>query len=265
MNGTLTASYELPTPALEFRGTPLLHPLTSVADARATLERSASGLTLTVEMRTANREGAAAVANALAAEFAKFLTLHLADHIGAAVVAKRTGVNFVPDDPTANVLLVEHVSIAFEGPRATLITGLSIDSAAAALTEFDLRRSAPTPAFAADLAIAREMFFVGMTIENLVIRFLTLYSSLALLATFKGGNGDQAAVDRLLTAEDPSIRTDPPPPSSGKTRHETPYTAARNTLIHAESRGKNPAAAIAEVERITPEFRSLVARILKKG
>jgi hypothetical protein len=265
MNGTFKATYELPMLAVEFTRTPVAQALTSMVDALVTLEAADTGLKVALEFRTHEPKRATATADALAAQFARFLTLYFADRLETAMVAKRTEAIFEPDDSTARYLIAEPCNISISGCPVTLITGMSITRAADALSEFDLRRMAPPPAFAADVETAREMFFVGMTIQNPVIRFLTLYSSLALLALFKWGKGGQQNIDRLLLDENPHIPVTLPPSSTARSKPETTYTAARNTLIHAEERRNNPAAAISDIERLTPEFRSLVARILKKG
>jgi hypothetical protein len=77
-----------------------------------------------------------------------------------------------------------------------------------------------------------------------------LFSALMLFGTFKGRKENQATVDDLLRAEDPSLSY-----LTWDTEGETSrngWTAARNGFAHAEGRGKNPASASVEIRRLSP-------------
>jgi hypothetical protein len=133
-----------------------------------------------------------------------------------------------------------------------------------ALSDFSLRLAAPPPAFAADVVIARQMYFAALKVENSASRFLIIYTALAVFSTFKLGTrgGTQDRIDQILTAEDPRLPVTTPP---GRTRAETEYTKARNDLLHADERGRTPASALAALEGLTSRLQSLAGRILLKG
>lgn len=133
-----------------------------------------------------------------------------------------------------------------------------------ALSDFSLRLAAPPPAFAADVVVARQMYFAALKVENRASRFLIMYSASAVFSTFTPGTrgGTQDRIDQILTAEDPALAMTTPP---SRTRAETEFTKARNDLLHAEERGRTPASALATLEGLTPRLQSLAGRILLKG
>ena len=262
--GTFTASYKLPTGTVRLSGTdPVVHTLRDPWCLKATLENSPTGLTLSLELNADDSETATGLADRCAVQLARFLTLRWADHIDSAIVPERTGRRFVSPDGSDRTLIVEPAVITVQGHAPALQMSLPRDQVFDALTAFELHESAPPPVFAADLEAAREMYFAGMQASHPIVRFLILYSAVALLGIFKSRSGSQQMVDQLLLSEDPTIPLLPPP--LPRTRRETTYTSARNVLIHAEERGKDPSSASAEVERLTPSFQSIVARILVKG
>jgi hypothetical protein len=80
-------------------------------------------------------------------------------------------------------------------------------------------------------------------------------------------NGGQKEVDTLLLDRNAQIPLSPSPKDIN--RQETLYTKLRNDLIHAEERGRNPAAAIVDIENNISEFQRDVTlvfpRILNGG
>jgi len=103
------------------------------------------------------------------------------------------------------------------------------------------------------------MYAVGLESQNKAVRFLVLYSALALAALFKWHDGKQQNVDKLLR-ETNSQLTVSPAPKTGK--DETLYTKLRNDLVHAEERGSDPAGAIAAIEAHIDQFQNDVSMAL---
>lgn len=106
-----------------------------------------------------------------------------------------------------------------------------------ALSNFSLRLAAPPPVFAADVVVARQMYFAALKVENRASRFLIIYAALAVFSTFKLGTRDrtQDRIDQILTAEDPALPMTTP---HGRTRAETEFTRARNDFLYTQERGR---------------------------
>jgi len=103
------------------------------------------------------------------------------------------------------------------------------------------------------------MYAAGLESQNQVVRFVVLYSALALAALFKWHDGRQQNVDRLILDRNPGIPKSASP--RNKNAQETLYTKLRNDLIHAEERGCDPAWAIAAIARHISEFQRDVALV----
>jgi hypothetical protein len=195
------------------------------------------------------------------------LTLWFCDHIKHAIIPAPTNQSFQGPDP--NTLHVLPGQIEITGLPVTVIVTRRYpgDEIAKALKDFSLKEAAPTPAFANDIIVARQMYIAALTIENAASRFLIIYSALAAFAAFKLGTKGrtQSRVEKILTDEDPTIPMIAPPPQATITIKETEFTSARNDFIHAEDRGRQPTAAAAVIEGMTPKFQALVGRILRKG
>ncbi len=262
--GIFTASYRFPAGVVRLAGAgPFVHILGDPWCLKVTIRESPTGLTLSLEFDADDPENATAWADRCAVQLASFLTLRWADHIDSAIALQRTSRDFVPLDGADATPLPEPADLRLQGHAPTVRIGLAVEEVSDALTTFELHEAAPPPVFAADLVNAREMYVAAMRTGHPIVRFLILYSAVALFGIFKSRDGGQKAVDRLLRFEDPAIPLVAPPPP--RTRPETTYTYARNALIHAEERGKDPTAASAEIARLTPSFRSIVARILLNG
>lgn len=105
------------------------------------------------------------------------------------------------------------------------------------------------------------MFSLGILSEDAVVRFLILYSAVALAALFKWGSGKQENVDRLLQEAVPSLETT----ASGRNgKMETLYTKVRNDFVHAEERSADPSKPMQEIHQILREFQGAVAAVLKR-
>lgn len=125
--------------------------------------------------------------------------------------------------------------------------------------EVETRLRIPQMPTSADLYTAQEMFIAGLEAHNSVVRFVVLYSALALAVVFRSGSGSsQKRVDDLLLKVNGSL----PQMRNHRNVLETLYTKLRNDLIHAEGRGKNPAAAIAAIERELSSFQRDVGLVM---
>jgi hypothetical protein len=76
-------------------------------------------------------------------------------------------------------------------------------------------------------------------------------------AKFKYGKGRQKQIDEVLTTADPSLTL--------SSKGETEFTEARNDFIHADERGRDPAAAMSRIDAVASRFIALVGRRLRKG
>jgi hypothetical protein len=128
--------------------------------------------------------------------------------------------------------------------------------------EVEVRVISPQPPTSVQLYTAIDMYLIGLESENMVVRYLVLYSATALASLFRSHRGNQQSIDALLLAEEPSIPCSPSPRNPQLT--ETLYTRLRNELIHAEERGSDPTAAIANIEKNARAFQAIVARVLAK-
>lgn len=161
---------------------------------------------------------------------------------------------------------VNSVSASITG-NATLSAVASVDMSEADLValvhEVEVRIVTPEVPTSAQLYTAIEMYVIGLEARNKVVRFLVLYSALAMAGLFKNHDGSQESVDKLLLAQNPTLPILPPPPSTRR-RDETLYTKLRNDLIHAEERGCDPAGAMRAIEENVHDFQRDVALVLSK-
>jgi hypothetical protein len=233
----------------------------------ATLKPADAGLELVIEIETDDPSSTVGVADQHARSIAEYLTFWLCDYdISHRVIPKRVASSFQSAEPnTLHVLSVEVILVG-EAPTVVVTRRVKGQNITGALADFSLRQRAPTPVWANDLVIARQMFIAGLSVENRVASFLITYAAAAVFARFKTHAGKlQGRIDAVLTTEDQTIRTFPRITTAGKTVLETEFTAARNIFIHSEDRGRDPAAAMAKIESLAPRFQTLVGRILRKG
>jgi hypothetical protein len=237
MPGKLSVTYELPTRDVHVIDPgPFTTQIKGPRPATATLKPSRRGFTLIIDIETDDPTSASGIADSYAAQLAEHLTLWCCDRVKKAVVAKRTDSQFQGTDP--NTLHAFPGEVVFVGHAMKVrITAIpKVKTLQDALSDFSLRLAAPPEAFAADVVVARQMYFAALKVENRASRFLIIYSALAVFSTFKLGTrgGTQDRIDQILTAEDPALPMTTPP---GRTRAETEFTKARNDLLHAEERG----------------------------
>ena len=126
---------------------------------------------------------------------------------------------------------------------------------------------------AGQLYTAIDMYAAGLESQNNVVRFLVLYSALALAALFKegSGGGGQENIDALIQKRNRvTVYPRPVKPRRRGTKRaaksvtETLYTKLRNDLIHAEERGCDPKAAIAAIEKHIGDFQDAVSRVFSQ-
>jgi hypothetical protein len=162
-----------------------------------------------------------------------------------------------PSPPTNSVTASIPANAEIVAAATADISDTNLD---ALVYEIEVRWVTAVPATSAQLYTAIEMFLVGLEARNRVVRFLVLYSSLALAALFKCGLGTQEKVDELLLAQNAAIPVQPSPRPPH--RNETQYTKLRNELIHAEGRGGDPAGAMRAIEGIVQQFQRDVILVL---
>jgi hypothetical protein len=256
--GRLSATYTISTGDQQFQvGAPLKRELLS--GWSLTTIATPEGLSVQLEKHVQS-EADLTHADACAERITRYLTLEYSENAGNAFEVTRTAFAFAPDDPAqAGTLQPEAIRIGFD-ISASLTTYISAPDLMDALTKFDLQTAAGPALFSADVEAAREMFHVAMSTPHPVVRFLVLYTAIALFTVWRAGHASQRAIDQLLTQHDPTTRI-----CNGPRGSETEFTRARNALIHAEDREKDSAAAIKEIERLTPAFKRAVGRILRKG
>jgi len=195
--------------------------------ATAALRPSRRGFTLVIEIETDDPSSASDIADSYAAQLAEHLTLWFCDRVKKAVVAKRTDRQFQGADPNTLHAFPGEVVLVGHAMRVRITAVPKVKTLQDALSDFSLRLMAPPPVFAADIVVARQMYFAALKVENRASRFLIIYTALAVFSTFKLGTtgGTQHRIDQVLTAEDPTLTMTTPP---GRTRTETEFTKARN-------------------------------------
>lgn len=265
MPGRLSVTYELPTRDIHaIDPGPFTTQIKGPRPATATLTPSRRGFTLIIEIETDDPTSASDIADSYAAQLAEHLTLWFCDRVKRSVAAKRTDRQFRGTDSSTLHAFPGEVVFVGHAMKVRITAIPKVTTLQDALSDFGLRLAAPPPVFAADVVVAKQMYFAGLKVENRASRFLIIYTALAVFSTFKVGTrgGTQDRIDRILTAEDPTLALTTPP---GRTRAETEFTKARNDLLHAEERGRTPAPALAILEGLTPRLQSLAGRILLKG
>ena len=267
--GILSVTYELAIPNFVVVDSgPFTQQVAGPPRWTATLRPSDAGLELVIEIATDNPSNAAVAADNAARSFAEYMSFWLCDHdIAQMVKPRRLGSpSFQSADPNTLHAFLGELMLVGEAVTVRVPHRVNGKSIAQLLADFALRQAAPPPATPNDLVIARQMYTAGLSVENPVASFLITYAAAAVFATFTASTGAlQSRIDVVLTAEDPTILMLHRRTASGKTVSETEFTAARNVFIHAEDRGRDPAAAMAKIESLTPRFKALVGRILRKG
>jgi hypothetical protein len=222
--------------------------------------RPGSPVRLEVTVTGMDETPARELARRFAREFYRQLLLRFGGQIALSWGPREGRGDFKGDD--GSIVSGAPVAIAFgSAPVAKTSTKLAESELQKLAADIELRLMALEVPTSADLYSAIEMFAIGLETENKIVRYLVLYSALALAALFKSrNNGSQARIDMLIIAIQPSILRSPLPKDA--TRTETLYTKLRNDLIHAEDRGSDPAKAIAAIERHIKDFQTVVARVL---
>jgi hypothetical protein len=268
-NGTLSVTYELAIANFVVQDPgPFIQQIAGHPPWTATLRPSDAGLELLIEFATDDPSSGLAAADAQAHSIADHLTFRLCDHgVIQRVAPRRLGSpRFQSSEPNTLHAFVGEVVLAGEAFTCQVTHRVPGKSVAGALADFALHQVALTQPVANDIVIARQMYLAGLSVQNPIASFLIVYTAAAVFANFKSRTGRlQERIDATLKAEDPAIAILTPPPSSKKRAAETEFTAARNNFIHAEERGRDPTAAMAELESLTPRFQILMGRILRKG
>lgn len=272
MNWRFSGSYFLALPNVRSDAGPYSQAIEHLSPWLASLSSCDGGLELTVAFDTEDREGASALADRHATELAEHMSLCLAAILTRPVEAKPVDWRLESADKNEaeSVAYVPPAKALFTGHAPTAVVTRRLEGARLEnlLRDFRLRQMAPAPTFANDLVIARQMLIAALSVDNLVAKFLILYSALSVFGLFKfGPNGAKHDyIDRILLMHDPGLSVAKPQTRSGsRTRPETTFTQARNGFIHAEDRGRDPKAAIESIEKCAPQFLEVVAEILKKG
>jgi hypothetical protein len=209
-----------------------------------------------VTVEKTEKAEAESVARRFADELFHRILLRHGDKIDRAWAPREGHKNFKGDAGHLSVAFPMAVAVGAE-PEPTVV--LDLEDVA---KEVEMRVVASQLPTSAQLYTAIDMYLIGLEAENKVVRYLVLYSAMALASIFRSHRGNQQSIDALLLGEEPSIPCSPSPRSPQLT--ETLYTRLRNELIHAEERGSDPAAAIANIEKHTRGFQSIVARVLAK-
>ena len=140
------------------------------------MKRSRRGFTLIIEIETDDPTSASELADSYAEQLAEHLTLWVCDRVKKTVVAKRTDSQFQGTDP--NTLQAFPGEVVFVGYAMKVrITAIpKVKTLQDALSDFSLRLAAPPPVFAADVVVARQMYFAALKVENRASRFLIIYT-----------------------------------------------------------------------------------------
>lgn len=266
--GVLVVHYQLVIPDFEVLDPgPFVQRLAGPPPWTATLRPSEAGCELLIEIETDDPSAASQATDVYAQRITEHFVFCLCDYdISQTVTARRLGSpSFQSSAPNTLHVFLGELVLAGEAVTARITNRVKGKEIADALASFSLREAAPTPAFANDLVIARQMYLAGRQVDNAVARFLIVYAALAVFATFKLSTGRlQTRIDAVLKNEDPTVPMHPVPPPRAP-GVESEFTRARNTFIHAEDRGRDPGAAMAAIESLAPKFQRLVGRILRKG
>ena len=264
---TYKATYDFVLPTVVLHGGPFAAHIPSFTSWDIIAKPSPKGLTVEVVVGASDMPAASKLAETCAHRFADFLTLEFAEHVNERITPERTGQEFNSDNGGSVPLLSGEIVMVGSTVTAMLTTNISEEKFSAVVKKFeDHTALAPPPIIAAELFVAREMYFAALNTSHPIARFVILYSTMAVYSTFKLGTSmksSQERIDAVLTSEDTTLSYYPHPNRQNK--KETIFTAARNDFIHAEERGRNPSAAMTAIESLTPRFRVLVAQILRKG
>jgi len=162
-----------------------------------------------------------------------------------------------PSPPTTSVSATFTGNATITAAATAVISEGNLD---ALVHEVEVRLVTPESPTSAELYAAIDMHVVGLEARTKVVRFLVLYSALALAALFRYHDGRQERVDELLLAQNTALPVQPSPRNAQW--DETLYTKLRNDLIHAEERGRDPASAMRAIEASVQEFQRDVALVL---
>jgi hypothetical protein len=244
----LSVRYDLPVPDLEVTEDGPFSTQVSgqilfsgMKPTKVTLRPSDGGFTLTIEVERNDPMAASVVADSYAAQLAEYLTFWFCDRITRAVVPRRLDAQFQGPDETTLHPFSGALAITGHAPAVRVTIRCSGKDIQGFLDSFSFRQQTPPPVWATDIVIARQMYVAALSLENLVSRFLIIYSAVAVFASFKLGSkgSTQKKIDQILLGEDPGIAM-----KQGHKGRETEFTGARNDFLHAEDRGRNPSSAL---------------------
>ena len=215
---------------------------------------------VTVQIRNTSKDEGRGLARRIIEDLFDELLLSLANHITEVVAPKPGSATFVDalDNETRLIEIPSGVMSFGSTPGHTPFTPSEGEiNTVANRVRFHL--IAPQPATSAQLYSAKRMFSIGMQTDDEVVRFLILYSAVALAALFKWHSGKHENVDRLLQDATPSLGT---APTGRNGKRETVYRKIRNDFIHAEERSVDPSGPMQEIHQRLREFQRDVAAVL---
>ena len=215
---------------------------------------------VTVQIRNISKDEGRGLARRIIEDLFDELLLTFANHITEVVAPKPGSPTFVDalGNETRLIEIPSGVMSFGSTPGHTPFTPseAQIDTVA---NRVRFHLITPQPPTSAQLYSAKRMFSIGMQSEDEVVRFLILYSAVALAALFKWHSGKHSNVDRLLQEANPSLV---PAPTGRKGEMETVYRKIRNDFIHAEDRSVDPSVPMQEIHRRLREFQRDVAAVL---
>jgi len=219
----------------------------------------ASG-TISVQIRNMNQDAGRGLAKRIVDDLFDELLLEFAHHITEAV-APKPGRPSIVDASGHETLLIDVADVVKLGSTPGHAAYMPNDAQVSAVTDrVRFRLFTPQPATSAQLYSAKKMFSIGMQSEDEVVRFLILYSAVALAALFKWHSGKQEYVDMLLQQAVPGLV---PAPTGRNGKMETVYTKIRNDFVHAEERAVDLSGPMQEIHQRLREFQRDVATVLK--
>ena len=182
----LTIRYELAIPDFEVRDPgPFVQHLPGPPPWTATLWPAATGFELVIDIETDDAPAAAYAADAYVRRVAEHFTFWICDYdiSQPAVTTRRIGSpSFQSSDPNTDPNTLHVLSgelVVGQTLAVRVMNRIRGAEVADALAVFALKEAAPSPAFAYDLEVARQMYLAGLRVDNLVARFLIEYAAMA--------------------------------------------------------------------------------------
>jgi len=216
--------------------------------------------TISVQIRNTSQDTGRGLAKRIVDDLFEELLLEFAHHIAEAV-APEPGRPSIVDASGHEILLIDVADVTNLGSTPGHGAYMSNDAQISAVTKrVRFRLFTPQLATSAQLYSAKRMFSIGMQSRDEVVRFLILYSAVALAALFKCHSGKQENVDKLLQQAVPGLV---PAPTGRNGTMETVYTKIRNDFVHAEERVIDPSGPMHRIHLCLREFQRDVAAVLK--